>query len=101
MPKNKKQYAIGIVASPRQTSFLYQAPNRNSSVPGTGTFAFSRGTYQATGHTAIYLREDEEFKLVRGFVPNGLINAIRAVVFGSSVQGKWQDDIVVLQLRPC
>ncbi len=56
---------------------------------------------QLTGHTAIISRVNGQIHFARGFVPNGIIGSLRAVIFGNNVNGQWQNDIGMIRDPTC
>lgn len=88
---SENKYQIGFIASPRASK-------------RTGGISHKRGKHQFTGHTAVYIKIDNE-EIARGLVPDsnlnknlikGLIRLVKAVFLGKTVKGHWQDDKALL-----
>lgn len=88
-----EKYAIGIIASPRQPGYRYKKRGKNEQKAiGYNTKFFQRGTYQFTGHTALYVRQGTNFLLVSGLVPNKR-HLYKAMFSDKNVEGHWQEDM--------
>lgn len=88
-PSNPR-YQIGFIAAPRASE-------------RTKGFSRKRGIHQFTGHTAVYIKIDNE-EIVRGLSPDvrkhknifrtikGIIRIINALLFDKTVKGYWHND---------
>lgn len=105
--------SIGLIAISKHQGFFRHNPRINFE-PGVGGAAIlpqlglgatrlqrTPLIEQFTGHTAIISRVNGQINFARGFVPNGIIGSLRAVIFGSNVHGRWQNDIGMIRDPTC